>query len=502
MSKTTIIYKDIAPGAADDATVSGTNGGGNLAQLPFGVTSEKFLTLEPSRWILDGGYAVYDESETGFWSTEVSDANGNFAATPTITLEFSQQFSSTGIQITFDEATGEYCNEVEISWYQGSILRRTKAFQPNSTVYFCECRVESYDKVVIALKRTAVPYRRARVNEILMGVYRTYGMSEIRTASIVNQANESGVELPVSTLNWTLDSAEDLDYLFQLKQPIEVWNDNRHLGTYYIDSAARSSARVYVIECQDALGVLEYTAFSGGAYLSGVSAKTLLCELASPFTVEFAEDVEDTTLYGLLNKGTARSAIQQIVFAWGVMLATDGGDVLRVFNQPSIPTLIPKGRTFVGGTVETQAMVTKVTVIAHTYAEDSNGSIEINGTKYSDAQTEFTAINPDVTANTRENTKEVKSATLVSPEIAQAVADRLYKYYALRDTNTAKVVYGGEKLGDCVGLYTQWNTLTTGNLHKMEIKLSNTVVYQAEVTGAWLIAPHSYYSGDLFSKEV
>lgn len=257
-----------------------------------------------------------------------------------------------------------------------------------------------------------------------------------------------------------------------------------------------------MIECQDALGVLEYTPFSGGAYLDGVSAKTLLETLAKPFEVEYASDVEDTTLRGVIVKGTNRSAIQQVIFAWGVCLATDGGNKLRVFNQPTKPILIPRGRTFVGSSVATGAVVTKVNVTAHSYVEASNGNVTINGVKYKDTRTVYSAINPNVTASDRENVKEVTAATLVSDEIGQAVADRLYKYYSLRDTNTATVVYGGEKLGDCVSIYTPWGLLTTGNLHKMEIKLSNTVVYNAEVTGAWIISPYFYYSNDLFSGEV
>lgn len=503
MSKTTILYKDIAPGAADDATVVATGGTGDLTQIPHGAAPGKLITLERSRWVLDGTFdGVYAEDKVGFWSTEASGDSGEFTNPPKITMTFTQQYSSMGIQLTFDEDTGEYCSEVEISWYQGAVLRRAQSFQPDNTVYFCDCRVESFDKVEVTLKKTVVPHRRARVNEIVLGVVRKFGMNEIRNASIVNQANEAAVELPVSTLNWTLDSLKDADYLFQLKQPVEVWNDSRHLGTYYIGNSSRTSANVYVIECQDALGVLEYTPFGGGAYLDGVSAKTLLEALAKPFEVEYADDVEDTTLTGVIVKGTNRSAIQQVIFAWGVCLATDGGDKIRVFNQPTKPILIPRGRTFVGSSVTTGAVVTKVNVTAHSYVEASNGNVTINGVKYKDTRTVYSAINPNVTASDRENVKEVTAATLVSDEIGQAVADRLYKYYSLRDTNTATVVYGGEKLGDCVSIYTPWGLLTTGNLHKMEIKLSNTVVYNAEVTGAWIISPYFYYSNDLFSGEV
>lgn len=503
MSKTTILYKDIAPGAADDATVTATGGSGTLSEIPFGIEPGKLLTLERSRWVLDGTYDdFYATEKVGFWSTELSDASGSFSTAPVITLSFTQQYSSMGVQLTFDEDTGEYCNEVEISWYQGNVLRRAKGFHPDSVVYFCECKVESFDKVEIKLKNTVVPYRRARVNEVVLGVVRKFGMNEIRSASMVNQSNESAVELPVSTLSWTLDSLKDVEYMFQLKQPVEVWNDNRHLGTYYINSTTRTTANVYVVECQDALGVLDYTPYPGGAFLDGVSAMELLTELAKPFEVEYDSSIGDTTLKGVIMKGTNRSAIQQVIFAWGVCLATDGGSKIRVFKQPTRPVLIPRGRTFVGSQVTTGAVVTKVSVTAHEYAEATNGTVVINGAKYSDKATVYEAINPNVTASDRENVKEITAATLVSDDIGQEVADRLYRYYSLRDTNSARVVYGGEKLGDCVSVYTPWGLLTTGNLHKMEITLSNTVVYQAEVTGAWIISPYYYYCGDLYSGEV
>ena len=484
MSKTTIIYKDIAPGAADDATVTATGGSGTLSKIPFGAEPGKILTLERSRWVLDGSFdGFYAAEKVWFWSTELSSASGAFENQPVITLSFTEQYSSMGIQITFDEDTGEYCSAVDVSWYQGEVLKVTKSFAPDSASYFCDNRVESFDKVEITLKKTVVPHRRAKVNEIVLGVVRKFSMNEIRNASIVNQFNEVAVELPASTLNWTLDSLKDVDYMFQLKQPVEVWNDERQLGTYYINNSSRTSKNVYVVECQDLLGVLEYTPYPGGDFLNGASAKELLETLAKPFEINYDNEIEDTTLKGIIEKGTHRSAIQQVIFAWGVCLATDGGNKIRVFKLPTTPTVIPKNRTFVGSQVTTGALVTKVRVAAHEYAEAANGTIKIGNVKYSDTQTMYETVNPNVTASDRENIKEVTAATLVSNDIGQEVADRLYSYYALRDTNTAKLVYSGEKLGDRVSIYTPWGTLTTGNLHKMEIKLSNTVVYQGEVTG-------------------
>ena len=79
-------------------------------------------------------------------------------------------------------------------------------------------------------------------------------------------------------------------------------------------------------------------------------------------------------------------------------------------------------------------------------------------------------------ATDKQNVIEVADATLVSPDIGQATAQRVYDYYAKRITTNAKIVWTGELLGDCVTLPTAWGTTNAGNLRRMEVKLSNTVV--------------------------
>lgn len=486
MGKTTVIYKDIAVGAAEAATASaaGQTQESEVQSLITGVETGAIITLENNRWLLDGTLnTFYDRSKCAFWSTGLSDENGEFENAPSITLSLSQQFSTTGISLNFDEATGEYCSLVNLKWYQGDELKADEDFAPDDVQYFCSLRVENYDKVIITLKKTCLPFRRAKLNHIVFGVIRTFTMNELRNASVTNEMDESGTTLPISKFSWTLDGLASVDYLFQLKQPVEVMNNSSLLGTYYIDTFNRQSSRVYKIDCNDAIGVLGDTPFDGGAYLDGISAKTLLDQLATPFSVEYADDVVDTTLKGVLKSETAREAIQQVIFAWGVCIATDGGSTLRVFNLPTTASVIPKDKTFTGTSVKAGAIVTQVSVTAHTYTQDTSGNVTIDGMKYKDVQTVYSVSNPDVGANDKANVKEVKSATLVSIDIGQSVAQRLYDFYTKRDQISARVVYSGEKLGDCVSIYTPWGTLSTGNLHKMEVTLSNTAVFKAEVTG-------------------
>lgn len=483
MSKTRIIYKDVAVGAAEDAAVSsiGAMTGCAPSRLPQGVTPPPIISGELNAWLLDGTYQPIDNHTLAFWSGELSGEDCVLANPPVITITFDQQYSSTGITLYFDVATGDHCALVNIKWYQGSTLKANVDFVPNSAQYFFRQTVTSYNRVVITLKKTLMPNRRAKLNQIMFGVHRSFGMTEIRRASIISDMDLLSAELPVSTMKWTLDSREDVDYMFQLKQPVEAWNDDALICVHYIDGSSRTAKSLYDISCHDALGVLGEVPFAGGVY-SSKSAKALLEEILDG---DFALDCQaaDKALTGAILPCTKREAIQQVLFAWGVCATTQGTDKIYVFSPSTVPAVISRDRTFPGASVDTAAIVTKVLVTAHTYAQDSNGSVEIGGVKYKDTTTVYTVINPDVTATDKPNVVEVTGATLVSTAIGQAVAQRVYDHYARRSTHKAKLVWKGERLGDCVTVPNSWGGTVTGNLTRMEISLSNTVVASCETVG-------------------
>lgn len=484
MSKTTILYKDIAPGAEDDANVS-TNGAMpfcDAARLPHGGSTAAITSGELNCWGLDGSFEPLNGQDIAFWSTAMSGADGVFETSPVITVTFSQQHSSLGVTLVADTSTGGHCNSVNIKWYQGATLKADVDFTPSSASYYCRQTVTSYDKVVITLHSTNLPYRYAKLEHIIFGVYRTFDMTDLRKASLVNQTNGISEELPISSMSWVLDSREDVDYMFQLKQPVEVRNDSSLIGVYYIDSFSRTAKSIYNIDCYDAFGVLDEIPFPGGVY-TAKSAMALLTEITGLyFSVDF-DGVTDMSLTGIIEPCTLRDAIQQVLFAWGVCGSTDGRESIRVFNLPTVSEEVSKDRTYAGTSVETSSIVTEVRVTAHVFAQDANGSVEIGGVKYSDTKTVYTVSNPDVTASDKQNVVEVAGATLVSPSIGQATAQRVYDYYLRRNICKSKILWAGERLGDRMTIHNTWDGTETGNLLKMEITLSNTVAGNFETLG-------------------
>lgn len=483
MSRTTILYKDIALGAAEDANTSATEGmsNSNPAELSSGITTPAFITLEHNAWLLDGSYVAMDDSKVAFWSQKISGDDCSFDSPPVITVLFDAQYTSTGLTIVFDEATGSRCSLVNVKWYQGEQLKADANFEPDSVQYFCRQNVTSYNKIVITLLKTDLPHRRARVNRLAFGVLRIFDMTEIRSAAITNEMDLLSAELPVSELRWTLDSRSETDFLFQLKQPVEVKNGDSLLGVYYIDGFRRIGSGIYEIECFDAIGVLEESPFDGGVYTNKSAAELLREIVGADFGVEI--EANDTALTGAILPCTRREAAQQVLFAWGVCASTDGRSTIRVFKPNGDATDIGLDRTFLGASVETSAIVTRVIVNAHTYSRSSNGSISIGGLKYEDIETAFVVDNPNVTSTDKQRVIEVTNATLVSTEIGQTVAQRVYDYYAKRNAHSAQIVWEGERLGDSVTVPNAWSGTNTGNINRLEIKLSNVVVANCGTIG-------------------
>ena len=476
-----LIYKDIAPGADVDASVitSDAQSFCSPALLPFDTSVPPIITLEPNMWLLDGSFKLLRNQDIPFWSKQMSDENGVFSTPPVIEIEFDEQYTTFGIYLRFSPETGDYCTSVTIKWYQDATLLDSKDFAPTSVSYFCANKVTAFNKVVIFLNATNRPHRYARVENIIFGIIREFGADEFRSVTILQELDLISSELPISTLNWLLVSKSDIEYIFQLKQPVEAYSGSNLIGVFYISEAKRTGPNTYEITCEDALGVLDGYFFPAAIY-SEYNAAQLLQDIASPdFDVEIDSVFEDVTVTGLIPDCTKREAFQQVLFAIGAACTTAGRAGIKVFAPPAEnPAEIPDCRIYVGGSMETEPIVTAVRVTAHTYTPGTGSAgdevIEVGGQKYVHKTFVVTVTNPNVTATDKQNVITVETATLVNPNNANEVAQRVYDYFMRRHTLNERIVVNGEQPGDYVITSTPWDTIVEGNIISMLTILSNT----------------------------
>ena len=127
-----IVYQDIAAGADEDALVSTQNAASfaDVSLLPFGSDHAPIAALGPGSWLLDGSREILDRQPVGFWSKAMSGADGRFESPPEIVIEFDERYTSPGLYLTFDPASGEYCGSVTIQWWQGAAKLYEGTYRP------------------------------------------------------------------------------------------------------------------------------------------------------------------------------------------------------------------------------------------------------------------------------------------------------------------------------------------------------------------------------------
>lgn len=503
-----IVYQDIAAGADEDAAVTAPDAQefSNLDLLPFEGETLPRASLEPNSWLLDGSRTV--GAPVRFWSASMSGPDGVFETPPEIAIDFDARYTSPGIFLHFDTESGEYCPSVTIQWRRGAALLAEKNFYPDSASFFCDCVVEAYDYVLIRLNATNIPYRYAKLSKIVFGLSRIFLRDELRNVRITAETSIISSEIAVNTLDYTLDSEEDVDYMFQLKQPVFAYDNDSLIGVFYIDKATHRAHGLYDISCIDAVGVLDEEPFPAGMY-SGYSARALLLEIiGGHFDLQLDTALNSTVVNGYLPAGTRREALQQVAFAIGAIVDTSGTDAIRVYlDRENTPSLSPVNKFYTGGSVDTSAMVTEVRVTAHAYRTDGSGNdtVEVDGTTYYHSQDVIAIKNPKATASDKQNVVEVNQATLVNSGNAALIARRVYDYYAKRERQKVKIVMDNERPGNRIVAPTPWGTYVQGYIKRMDIVLSGIAAADCEIIGTEIKltgTPETRFSGEFYAGEV
>lgn len=505
-----IVYEDIAAGADENALVTSPDAAEftDPALLPFGGSDTAIATLEPYSWVLDGSREILDGQELAFWSTDMSGFDGRFEDPPEITITFDKRYTSPGLFLTFDTATGDYCTHLTVEWRRGVNLLKKKDFYPTDTEAFCGQTVEAWDKIVLRFHATNRPYRYVKLQKIVFGVARTFYRDELRNVRVTQEVSIISDQVAVNTLNFTLDSKADIDYMFQFKQPVSAYDGERLIGVFFIDDSKHRAKGLWDISCKDAIGVLDDDPYPARMLVNEPAEDLLEDILGGHFRLDLDAAMAAAPISGYLPGGTRRQALQQVAFALCAMVDTSGTDAVRVYkDREDLPQRIPLSRTYVNGTVDTSAIVTAVQVTAHTYSADGagNDTVEVNGTTYYHTTEVHTIVNPNATASDKQNVVEVKEATLIHPGNAAPIAQHLYGYYTKRNTQRVRIVMDGEKPGDHTATATPWDTVMDGFITSMQITLSGIAAAECQIVGVDVRAvggSEGIVSGEVASGEV
>lgn len=198
---TTIESKDI-----NSVTSSGEAEGSNLSKIKYGNENPiQFATLEHNFWLLDGTFDYVDNADdVQYVSDVVSDENGDFDIFPYIEYSLGEVNQGlNAITIKWNPNTSDYAELFQVVKMGGlgSVIGNAKGNIGTTQVIGNELSETTYSKVRITFKQWSMPYRRARLTEIIDGIKLVLDKEQISSLKITKSADLLSGSLPTNTLS-------------------------------------------------------------------------------------------------------------------------------------------------------------------------------------------------------------------------------------------------------------------------------------------------------------
>lgn len=533
MAKTEIIYRDIAPGALEHVTptIDDLQPFCDLNDLKKeSISPPQAATLEKDYWRLDGSFEIFPDAPKGqnwgIWSQSMTEADGTFTVPPVLTLTFTELFSSVGLTFSFNSYGPDWCNDMNVKWYRGSTLLAEEDFTPDDWEFQCIHEVKLFNRIVITFRGMSKPYRYLKLQRVVYGIIRAFGPGEFQVVNLFQAASIISEELEINTMDFTLSSKDPVPFMFQRKQPMELYHNTKLQGVFYISSSKRIGERVYEIQSSDLVGLLDENNHMGGIY-DNVTFAELAAEILAGYEYEIDAALVDVQLSGWLPIATCRENLTQAAFAVGAVVDTSGSDRVRIFSPCTSPSADFDGeRVYAGSNIDTAALVTAVEVTEHKYTADdetqelfndtlngtaditfsepmhtlsitggtinksganyaritgSGGTVVLTGAKYNHTTRTITVNNPDVAAGEVVNVIQVTDVTLVSPGNSESVAQRVYTHYQRRENVNATLILNSELPGDVVTISTEFDGVKTGTILSLDMDIARKKIGEAVI---------------------
>ena len=519
-----LTYSDIAVGA-DGAFIPTATGATSYSDPSLLTSADTKTAANPCELysvLLDSSLCIAaNDEQYALVSSAVSDTSGDLPTGVVLTLTASGQYTSQGITIIFDELSGRYASSLNIAWYRGATQLATKDFAPDSPNYFCVNKVENYDKLVITFTSVNMPENRLYVNGILFGTIRRFGRDELENFSLLQELDPVSETIAISTVGFTLKKKSDIDFIFQEKQPVSVYFDDKLVQTSFITHYERNSDRSYDIESEDWISILDDSPCNGGMF-TAKNANALISEIMTPLGVDYELDsaLQSATITGYIPICSCREALNQIAFALGAAVSTSYSDKVRIFElDETLAGTLNDINTFTGQSTSFRDKLTELRLIAYSYGESTDGytaykaeesgtgngivvtfpeplhtlsitngtiisfnanqavinasaNCVLSGKKYDKTQTVITKRNPLILANDKENVIELNDFTLVNRTNADAIATAAYNYYSAGREISERILAGSFKVGDKVTQEYDYMDDVTGRITSMKFNLS------------------------------
>lgn len=310
-----------------------------------------------------------------------------------------------------------------------------------------------------------------------------------------------GETLTIDTL--TVRVITDTAPAFNIHGAGLLYTDTTLIGKYYLFELHRTGPKEYEMYFCSAIRLLDQSNHPGGLY-TGQAAEDVIDDILGSI-VSYTIDpvIQDIQVYGYLPYASRRGNLQMLLMAVGAAIknASDGSLIITELTD-TVAGVFDTDRVFIGGSVIDKNPATCVQVTEHNYLETTeeielfndstitsetvvftepyhdleitggtitasgvnfctftgSGAVVITGQRY----THVTRIITEGTAPTGIDSdviKRVTSNTLLTPNNAAIVAEKLFDYVSVAQSIKQEVIFGTERPADVVSVINPYTSV-------------------------------------------
>lgn len=211
----------------------------------------KYATNELNLWALDGTFSIAPDTapyaDIGYVSNTASEGS------VTVELPEVHVSATSGVTITWGGRHGEYPTEFTLVARNGDEVVYESTITGNTDqVSAVFAKIQNYDSITISVHDWLLPYRRVRIEKVVIGHVLTFSKRDIFSYEHEQSGHLNSGELPKNSISFTLDNTDGR------------WNPNNPTGMeQYLSERQRIKVRYGL----DVNGIVEWIK-AGTFYLS------------------------------------------------------------------------------------------------------------------------------------------------------------------------------------------------------------------------------------------
>ena len=443
------ISLDIAdPDSIKDASAS-ANGSVYISDTPE-VVSEvdtatiPYGTLEQNIYLLDGSRKHIPETDYkdgGYIGDVLSNEECIFdTKVPIITIDFSVVHTKIipGITITWGTAYNEYASHFIVTAYNNDTIVAEKEVVDNTSITsILTMDITNYNRITIRILGWCLPNRRARVDEIFIGLNKVYTKKDLMSFKHSQTVDPISTSLPKMEIKFSIDNSDNSYNPYNLNGLAKYITERQELktryglklnnntvewikgGTFYLSEwYAKQNGISAEFVARD---LLEFMSDIYRDNVSTIAERSLgeLAELvlnAANLPLQSNGNpkwVIDSSLYdiktnAILPEDTSANCLQMIANAGRCVIYPDRDGILQIkpINSTNTDYSINQFNSYSKSEITFSKLIKQVVVKVYTYTVENN-EISINTQDYSltkgDVGETVTIDNPLVTNTTLAN---------------------------------------------------------------------------------------------------